>query len=178
MDTEYHFVSVWRVAGTVSEVTEILKEPEDLPRWWLSVYLAVKTIKPNDDDGTGGVAELYTKGWLPYTLRWSLTVTEPVNDSGFAISANGDFVGTGRWTFEQDGPEVVVTYDWRISAEKTLLRRLTWLLRPIFSANHHWAMAKGEESIKLELRRRGAKPEDRAKIPLPPGPTFRWLLRT
>ena len=100
-----------------------------------------------------------------------------MTDTGFALSAAGDLEGTGRWTFVQDGPEVVITYDWRVSASKPLLRRLTWLLRPVFSANHRWAMARGEESLRLELRRRRATTDaQRAAVPPPPGPTFPWLL--
>ena len=47
-----------------------------------------------------------------------------------------------------------ITYDWRIRAEKPLLRYLSFLLKPVFSANHRWAMARGEESLKAELARR------------------------
>jgi hypothetical protein len=66
-----------------------------------------------------------------------------------------------------------MVYDWRIRAEKPFLKLMTPLLRPIFSANHLWAMRKGEESIRLELMRRQAKSaEDKAKISPPPGPTF------
>ena len=102
-----------------------------------------------------------------------------MSSTGFALSADGDLQGSGRWTFVQDGPEVVITYDWRISATKPLLRRLGWLLRPAFAANHRWAMARGEESLKLELRRRRATTDaQRAAIPPPPRPTFTWLLRT
>ncbi len=39
---------------------------------------------------------LHTKGWLPYTLRWTLTVTEPITARGFALTAAGDLNGTGR----------------------------------------------------------------------------------
>jgi len=52
----------------------------------------------------------------------------------------------GRWTFEQDGPCVAITYDWRIRADKPLLRRLSWLLKPIFEANHRWAMARAKRA--------------------------------
>jgi hypothetical protein len=46
-------------------------------------------------------------------------------------------------------------------------------LRPIFAANHRWAMARGEESLRLELARRHAKSdEERARIPVPPQPVF------
>ncbi|SRR5579884_228627 len=178
MSNAYHFVTVWRVAGTTAEVRDVLADADGLARWWPSVYLTVTQLEKGADDGTGSVIDLYTKGWLPYTLRWTFTVTEPITEEGFAISARGDFVGTGRWTFRQDGPEVVVTYDWRIEAEKPLLRRLTWLLRPVFAANHRWAMARGEESLRLELRRRRAPDEAaRAAIPPPPGPTFARLVR-
>jgi hypothetical protein len=51
-------------------------------------------------------------------------------------------------------------------------------MKPIFAANHHWAMAKGEESLKLELlRRRAATPEDAAKVPPPPPPTFAMFIK-
>jgi hypothetical protein len=67
---------------------------------------------------------------------------------------------------------------WRVRASKPLLRRLTWLLRPVFAANHRWAMARGEESLRLELRRRRATSEaERRRVPLPPPATFGWLTR-
>jgi hypothetical protein len=67
---------------------------------------------------------------------------------------------------------VDITYDWRIQAEKPLLRNLSFLLRPAFEANHRWAMAQGEESLRLELARRRASSNDvRRMIPPPPGPT-------
>ncbi|QHK22333.1 polyketide cyclase [Pseudarthrobacter psychrotolerans] len=167
----YEFLTVWRVAGTPQEVVDILGDAGTLARWWPSVYLSVVPLDPGNLDGTGKAFSLHTKGWLPYTLKWRLTVTEPITEHGFAISAHGDLNGTGRWTFEHDRPETVVTYDWRVSAAKPLLRRLSWLLRPAFSANHRWAMARGQEALALELRRRrpGADP---ANIPQPAPATF------
>ena len=177
MSSDYAFVTVWRVPGTVAEVKEVLSDGRTLPRWWPSVYLSVEPRERGDADGVGSVTDLHTKGWLPYTLRWTLTITEPITDTGFALSADGDLIGTGRWTFVQDGPEVVITYDWRVSATKPLLRRCSRFLRPAFEANHRWAMARGEESLRLELRRRRATAgAGLADVPPPPGPTFTWLL--
>ena len=63
---------------------------------------------------------------------------------------------------------VDLTFDWKIRGDKLLLRYLSFLLKPIFAANHRWAMAKGEESLKLELaRRRAPTPKDAARIPPP-----------
>jgi hypothetical protein len=72
-----------------------------------------------------------------------------------------------------------VTYDWLVIAEKGILKNLSVIMKPIFKANHHWAMARGEESLKLELARRhaAADPTIRAALPGPPGPTFPHNLR-
>jgi hypothetical protein len=177
MAAEYEFRTVWRVAGLIDEVKAVLGDGPSLPRWWPAVYLSVDTLNEGAENGLGGEVALFTKGWLPYTLRWTLLVTEPITDTGYALTATGDLIGTGRWTFEQDGPEVVITYDWRVGASKPLLRRLSWLLRPVFAANHRWAMARGEESLRLELRRRRATSEaERRRVPPPPPTTFRWLI--
>jgi hypothetical protein len=168
---DYHFITRWRVAGTIEEIAQILADAQSLARWWPSVYLEVRELEPGDARGLDKVIGLYTKGWLPYTLRWQFRVTE-IASNGFTLQAEGDFVGRGIWTFEQEGDWAIITYDWKIKADKPLLRYLSFLMKPIFSANHHWAMAQGERSLKLELARRHATtPEQLAHIPAPPGPT-------
>jgi hypothetical protein len=164
----YHFITTWKLRASCEEVYRILEDIDALAEWWPAVYLDVKTREKGQPGGVGKLIELYTKGWLPYTLRWTFLVTATKFPEGFSLRATGDFVGKGIWTFEQDGEDCIATYDWTISAEKPLLKKLTWLLRSIFSANHLWAMRKGEESIRLELlRRRGVQ-----DVPPPPGPTF------
>jgi hypothetical protein len=140
MSNDYHFITRWRLEGTCEEVAAVLRDPLELPRWWTSVYLDVRELADGGPDGVGRVVELLSKGWLPYTVRWRFTTTENHGATGSALRAEGDFRGEGRWTFTQDGAYVDAVYDWRIAAEKPLLRRLTWLLRPAFGANHRWAM--------------------------------------
>jgi len=171
MSNQYQFLSRWRVEGTCGEVADILGDPLALSRWWPSVYLGVEELRPPDARGLGRRARLHTKGFLPYTLTWELEVTETRYPYGFTIVASGDFDGRGVWTFAQDGNVVDVVYDWQLSAEKPLLRNLSFLLKPVFEANHRWAMAQGEQSLKLELsRRRASSDAVRATIPPPPGP--------
>jgi len=170
----YDFVTTWRVPGTCEEVYDVLSDGDSLVRWWPSVYLKVTTTEHGDAQGVGKVMDLYTKGWLPYTLRWSFRIVKTDRPHGFTLKAHGDFEGTGTWTFVQKGDQVEMTYDWRIDAEKPLLKTLTPVLKPIFSANHRWAMARGEESLLLELRRRHAgTAAEREAVPPPPQPTFR-----
>jgi hypothetical protein len=169
--TDYAFLSHWRIEGTCGEVADVLGDPLDLPRWWPSVYLDVQEIAPPDARGLGRRVALLTKGWLPYTIRWEFEVVASDYPNGFAIVARGDFDGRGVWTFVQDGPFVDVTYDWRLRVEKPLLKNLSFLLKPVFEANHRWAMKQGEQSLFLELlRRRASSDAARAKIPPPPAP--------
>ena len=170
MDTnDYTFLTRWRVRGTAQEVSDTLSDAEALSRWWPAVYLAVHEVEPGGPGGVGRVIDLHTRGWLPYTLRWSFRVTESREPYGFTLEAWGDFVGEGVWTFADDGDFVDITYDWRISAEKPLLRRFSGPLRPVLAANPRWAMARGEESLRLELERRRAAGKASASGAPPPG---------
>ena len=131
----------------------------------------VRELEPPDSRGVGRRVALVTKGWLPYTLTWEFRVVASRYPHGYTIEATGDFDGRGIWNFEQIGPVVRMTYDWHLRVEKPLIRRLSSLLKPLFEANHRWAMARGEESLKLELlRRRATSDEARAAVPLPPSP--------
>jgi hypothetical protein len=183
---DYQFVTVWRIPGTPEEISEVLADAPALTRWWPSVYLEVSESAPGHANGVGKVVQLWTKGFLPYTLRWRFTVTESQPPTGFKLEADGDFVGRGIWSLVREsspgdpaGPLTRVTYDWTVIAEKGILKNLSSVIKPIFKANHHWAMARGEESLKLELARRhaAADPTIQAAMAAPPGPTFPHNLR-
>lgn len=150
---DYHFITKWRFKASCEEVFEILGNPLALTQWWPEVYLKVEEIQPGDQDGVGRVIALHTKGWLPYTLKWQFRVSHVERPTGFSLVASGDFVGTGEWTFIQHGDEVEVIYDWRIRADKPLIKNLSFLFKPVFSMNHEWAMRKGEAGLQRELDR-------------------------
>lgn len=170
---DYAFLTVWRFDATLAEINTILGDAASLPIWWPSVYLGATVVDPGQPGGLGKVVDLHTKGWLPYTLRWRFRTVETRAPHGWTLAAEGDFLGHGVWTFREYGPRVEVTYDWRIQADKPIFRWFSWLLKPIFSANHHWAMARGAESLRLELlRRRASSAALRALVPPPPGPTW------
>jgi hypothetical protein len=166
--TKYNFLTIWKVQASCEEIYKLLEDVESLTEWWPSVYLDLMVREKGQPGGIGKLVELYTKGWLPYALRWKFRVTQTNFPSGFALEALGDFVGTGIWNFCQEGEYCVISYDWRISAEKPLLKKFSWILKPVFAANHHWAMRKGLESLLLELRRRRGE----LSVPPPPKPTF------
>ena len=171
MNNEYQFVTRWRVRGSVDEVYEVISEAVKYPRWWPSVYLDVKEIVRGDERGLHRRIHFFTKGWLPYTLKWESEVVEVERPHRLAIRATGDFAGSGVWDLRQDGLEVEATFDWRITADKALLRWLSPVMKPVFEANHRWAMEQGRISLELEMARRHARTaEERERVPEPPGP--------
>jgi len=170
---DYHFVDRWRVEGDIKEVADILEDALSLPQWWGSVYFEVKEIEPGGEHGIGKLISLRAGGWLPYTLRINFRTVESRYPHGFSMDATGDLEGKGIWTFEPHGPFVNVTYDWTIRANKPIIEKLSFLLKPIFRSNHNWTMKRGEESLKLELMRRRAKTTgETSAVPPPPRPSL------
>ena len=170
---QYHFIYRWRVEGEVKKVADILEDALALPRWWGSVYFEAKQLEPGGEGGVGKLINLHTGGWLPYTLSINFRTVESRYPNGFSMDATGDLQGRGVWTFEPDDRFVNITYDWTIQANKPVIEKLSFLLKPIFRSNHNWTMNRGEESLRLELLRRRAKSEaELANIPAAPRPSF------
>jgi hypothetical protein len=151
---EFHIVTTWQVESNLQEVVEILTDALHLPDWWGEVYLGTKIIFVGDGQGIGRQIAVHSKGWLPYELNWVATLIESDQPHSWKISASGDLNGVGIWSLTQNGLVVEAVYDWRVRADKLILRLLSPLLAPIFAWNHRWAMAKGEAALKRELVRR------------------------
>ncbi len=128
----------------------------------------MQELEPGGEHGIGKLISLRAGGWLPYTLRINFRTVESRYPFGFSMDATGDLQGQGIWTFEQDGAFVTVTYDWTVRADKPIVDKLSFLLKPVFRSNHNWTMRRGEESLKLELLRRRAKSEEEAAAVLKP----------
>jgi hypothetical protein len=117
----------------------------------------VTTITPPGEYGVGAVHDLHTRGKFPYTPQWRALVSATHYPNGFTVEATDDFLGRGICSFEQDDPWVKVTFDWRLRAQKPLLWYLSFLFKPLFRANHRWAMARGEEGLQKELAARATR---------------------
>jgi hypothetical protein len=152
--SDYEFLTEWTVEGDIVEVAAVLKDVEAFPRWWRPVYRAAKIVDPGEQNGAGRIVEFTTRGFLPYVLRWNIEVVESREPQGFTFRASGDLLGAGSWELRQDGKYVRIRLDWQVRAEKTVIRVSSFALRSVFSRNHLWAMAKGEEGLQAELRRR------------------------
>jgi uncharacterized protein YndB with AHSA1/START domain len=155
-NNEYQFLTEWDIPAPRVVVYEILKEGREYPRWWPDVYLHAEYQPSGRPDKIGDRVTLLTKGWLPYKLRWTAIADEYQAPQRIVIRAEGDFVGRGVWQLTETASGTHVTFDWRLRADKFMLRWLSPLCKPLFKWNHHWAMATGYGRLLAEAQRRMA----------------------
>src|SRR5262249_4472374 len=144
----------------------IIDDTPSYVRWWPAVWLRVQGLDPGDAHGIGNRGRLTTKGWLAYVRPWEGTAGEKGFPHRAMFHPSGDFQGRATWSIRPKRSCVEIGYLWAVVADKPLLKYWSMLLRPVFAFNHNWAMARGEESLRLELVRRRAKcREELARVP-------------
>ena len=166
----YRYLNHWRVRGPIDEVAAVLRDATSYPRWWPSVYLAVE---PFTDEQGEERRRVRSQGFLPYAIEFTARVVDERLPHGFSVEADGEMQGRGDWELVADGEWVDITYRWQVTGNKMLWRTTSWALRPLFEANHYWAMDRGEESLKLELARRRSTSEAECNAVPPPPPPVR-----
>ena len=149
---EYVFVDEWDVAAPREAVFDAIADARSYPDWWTPVYLEV------DADGEpelGKESRQHFKGRLPYHLHTRSRIVALESPHVIEGEVDGDLRGHGRWTLT-DTPDggTHVRFDWRVHADRALLRVLTPVLRPAFRWNHAWAIARAVEGLEPYARAR------------------------
>ena len=154
MASEYVFLDEWDVDAPVEEVFNALADASTYPEWWKPVYIEVETDGPPE---VGRRSEQHFKGRLPYTLRTTSEIVRCEPPRELEVSVVGDLTGRGVWTLtpSPDG-RVHIHFDWRVIADRPLLRYLTPVLRPVFRWNHNWSVKRAIEGLEPYARSRGA----------------------
>ncbi len=68
---------------------------------------------------------------------------------------DGDLRGTGIWTLTPNADGGThVRFDWRVHADRRLLKLLTPILRPALRWNHNWAIARAIEGLEPYVQSR------------------------
>jgi len=150
---EYHLSSTWRIKGGIQEVCQILGNTSRWTQWWSTAFSEVTELQAGDRYGQGSVFKIISHGFLPYRLHWEVQMREVDYPGRVYFTVSGDFAGRGLWNLQQEGDEVLMVFDWKVRTEKALLKRLGFLLKPLFTLNHRWAMRKGRQSLQGEVDR-------------------------
>jgi quercetin dioxygenase-like cupin family protein len=153
---EYVFVDEWDVAAPREAAFDAVADARTYPAWWRPVYIDVDAEGP---PAVGQVSSQHFKGRLPYELRTRSTIVELDPPSVVAAEVEGDLRGYGRWTLTPTPSGTHVRFDWRVYADRRLLRVLTPVLRPAFRWNHNWAIARAVDGLEPYAQRTAAVTE-------------------
>jgi hypothetical protein len=151
---EYRFVDRWFVRAPLGDTYEVVGDTVGYPSWWGDVFVTVEG--DNGPPRPGRHVEIVSRGFLPYRLRWEAEVVEAEALRGFDFTMTGDFVGGGSWTFEPADGGTNAIFEFRPRVEKTGVKQLSPILKPLFGWNHGWAMRRGERGVNALFDRRRA----------------------
>jgi hypothetical protein len=144
--TQYRFVTTWRVAAPIDKVWDAL---QCLSEWWPGM-LPERCLTP-EVSGVGSRYERATRGKLPYTLRYVITVTRYDPPRAMAYDSEGDLVGRGSYVLTAAGDRTEVVFTWDVVTTGRWLNRLAPLLKPLFAWNHNAVMTAGEKGLVRHL---------------------------
>ncbi len=150
MVTEYIFIDEWDVNAPIEAIFTALADTRTYPDWWKPVYLDVEADGPPI---VGRVSRQHFKGRLPYHLHTISEIVRLEPPREFEVKVRGDLSGRGIWTLTPRDGGVRIRFDWRVNADRPLLRILTPLLRPLFRWNHNWAIQRAREGLEPYVRR-------------------------
>lgn len=152
MAAEYVFIDEWDVDAPQEAVFDALADARTYPAWWKPIYRQVDADGP---PAVGRVSRQRFKAALPYTLSLSSRIVRLEPPHELEVAADGDLRGRGVWTLTARAGKVHVRFDWRVNADRPLLRRLTPLLRPVFRWNHNVAIRRAMEGLEPYARSAG-----------------------
>jgi quercetin dioxygenase-like cupin family protein/uncharacterized protein YndB with AHSA1/START domain len=158
---EYEFVDEWDVDAPRESVFAAIADARSYPTWWKPVYIEVSS---EGEPAVGKESRQHFKGRLPYHLHTRSRITRLEAPEVIGAEVDGDLRGTGLWTLTAlpDGG-THVRFDWRVHADRLLLRVLTPVLRRALRWNHAWAIARAREG--LEPYARALPTDDGARVP-------------
>jgi uncharacterized protein YndB with AHSA1/START domain/quercetin dioxygenase-like cupin family protein len=149
--SEYEFVDEWDVAAPPAAVYDALADARTYPQWWRPVYVDVEADGP---PAVGAVSHHRFKGRLPYELKVRSRITRHDPPHVVSTDVDGDLRGQGTWTLTPTEHGTHVRFDWRVFADRPLLRLLKPIARPALSANHAWAIARAMQGLEAYAQAR------------------------
>jgi hypothetical protein len=153
MASEYLFVDEWDVDAPQEAVFDALADARTYPNWWQPTYREVEADGP---PAVGCASRQKFKAKLPYTLSTVSTIVRLDPPHQFEVQVDGDLRGRGVWMLSTANGKVHVRFDWRVHADRALLRILTPALRPLFRWNHNVAIKRA--MVGLEPYARAQQP--------------------
>ena len=148
----YHFVTNWFFDAPIEQVWNEIVDAQSWPHWWPS-YRKVTPLTPGSTLQVGSRAASEVRGKLPYSLRFTVEVTELEAPHLLALNSSGALVGKGRFVLEERDGGTALTYYWDVGTSNPLLNLLARLpfFRAMIEDNHDYIMDEGYAGLKQRL---------------------------
>jgi uncharacterized protein YndB with AHSA1/START domain len=142
---EYHFRSVWQLDAPTAAVFGVLADLETYPAWWPEIRL-VETV-------TADASRITARSLLPYDLAFiTRQAKRDIDAAVLEATMTGDLEGFSRWTLTSESDTTTrAVFEEEVVTNKALLRRLAFIARPAFRANHRLMMRHGEQGLRTYL---------------------------
>jgi hypothetical protein len=143
-NSSYTFRSVWHVSAAPDDVFHALARLADYPLWWPEI----RDVRPLGDQ----TFQLTCKSTLGFKLCFTAMPT--IHDRATRVLEArliGDLEGSCRWTVGVHATGTSATFDEEVTPQKTLLRRIGPLARPVLKATHNRMMRNGERGLRTYL---------------------------
>ena len=137
----YSFCSDWTLDCPPAEAYEVLRDVTEYTRWW-------PEVKEADALGDGRYS-MRARAILPYSLRFvgEQRIEDP-HALLLELAMTGDLEGFSRFRIEPARGGSRIVFEEQVTANKTLLRRLALVARPVFCANHWLMMRRGQAGLR------------------------------
>ena len=146
--------SFWQLDASFEELDFVLENPLSIADWWASVFMQVEVLGGDYYSQDGLQCKLWTKGFLPHTFSFIANVFHDKNEEQVIVKTTGDFGGLGTISRYKRDVGSIVHINWRTRVDSHWLYWLMMMIKPLFVANHKWAMRKGRLGLTAEIERR------------------------
>ena len=161
---EFELRSSWALDAEVGELLRVFDDPMSLTNWWSTVFMRGEIMSEGDDQNVGMTARFFTKGLLPHTFQFTARIDRIEDADAILIRTWGDFDGHCDIVLSDGAGCALIHIRWQVTPHQPYIRRLIRLFRPIFVANHRWAMRRGREGLQQEVLRRRHQQDTTAGI--------------
>lgn len=143
----YQFVTRWEIPAPQERIWHELMHPDQWPTWWRGVE-SVELLRPGlDEHGTRALRRYTWRSRLPYRLSFVMETVRIEPQTLIEGHATGELEGTGCWRLSNSAGVTHVEYDWCVVTNKSWMRWLAPIARPIFEWNHDAVMEWGRQGL-------------------------------
>jgi uncharacterized protein YndB with AHSA1/START domain len=153
--TTYHLVTRWSFQAPVERVWEELGEVKAWAAWMPPGVWKATVRGSGPAMGVGTVADSKVRGFLPYTLRFSVEVTASEPPTLLEVRSSGDLVGEGRVALSPRDGGTAVTILWDVRTTQAALNLLGHapFVKPLMEKNHAYVMGRVYRALRPRVER-------------------------